>query len=81
MVRPQPPLPTAVERQLWVVVKDARSATASERAHPLGEELVIRIASEPLWSRVCRPDDTAGLADEAHAARDAFLARGWQPAE
>jgi hypothetical protein len=79
--RPTPDAPPIVERRLWVMVKDARSATASVRPHPLGDELVLRVASELLWSRVFRPDDAAGLQDEADAAGTAFIGRGWQPAE
>jgi hypothetical protein len=75
--RPAP----VVERRLWVMVKDARSATASVRPHPLGDELVLRVASDLLWSRVFRRDDGEGLQNEAEAARTAFLGRGWQPAE
>jgi len=69
------------ERRLWVMVKDARSATLHVRPHPLGDELVCRVGSELLWSRVFRPDDGEGLQDDAEAARTAFLGRGWQPAE
>jgi alkylated DNA nucleotide flippase Atl1 len=66
---------------VWTLVKDARSATASRRAHPLGPELVVRVASELLWSRVIRSQDGITLDDEAEAARQAFLARGWRPGE
>lgn len=81
MHRPKHDAPPIVERRLWVMVKDARSAAASVRPHPLGHELVLRVASELLWSRVFRPDDGEGFQNEAEAARAAFLGRGWQPAE
>lgn len=77
---PKPDAPPIVERRLWVMVKDARSAAAWVRPHPLGHELVLRVASELLWSRVFKPDDE-GLQNEAKAARAAFLGRGWEPAE
>ena len=80
MQRPEPTAAPVVERRLWVLVKTARSATASVRPHPLGDELVLRVGSELLWARVFRPDDAVGLQNEADAALAAFLDRGWQTA-
>jgi hypothetical protein len=69
-----------VERRLWIVVEAARCATASVRPHPLGDELVLRVAGELLQSWVFRPDEAEGLQVEAERARTAFLGRGWEPA-
>lgn len=74
-VPPPPP-----ERRAWTLVKHARSATASFRGHPLGVEVIIRVGSEFLHSRVIRPTDAVTPEDEADDARRAFVARGWQPA-
>lgn len=81
MHRAAPQPPPVAERRLWVLVKNARSATASVRPHPLGDELVLRVASELLWSRVFRPADVEHLQSEAETAKAAFLGRGWQPAD
>jgi hypothetical protein len=77
--RPAAPEPMPVERVIWTLVKAARSARAIERAHPLGRELRLLVASEFLWSRVIRPGDETTV--EAEAARIALVARGWSPAE
>ena len=74
-----PPPPT--ERRAWTLVKSARSATASFRGHPLGVEVVVRVGSEFLWSKVVRPTDAVTHEDEAEDARRAFVGRGWKPAE
>lgn len=51
------------------------------RAHPLGPELVVRVAGELIWSRVVRPQDGTSVEAEAEAARQSFLGRGWEVAE
>ena len=76
-----PPVPPVAETRLWVMVKAARSATAAVRPHPLGPELVVRIAGEILWSRVIRPQDGVTVEGEAEFARQGFVERGWETAE
>ncbi len=80
--RPAPP-PAAppAERRVWTLVKDARSAQAVERVHPLGRELRVLLASEFLWSQVFRPGETPTLEDVAAEHRAEFIGRGWSPAE
>lgn len=73
------PPPPAVERTIFVMVKDARSVRVLERAHVFGREIVCLMASELLWSRVIKPGDETTV--EAEAARVALLGRGWTPAE
>jgi hypothetical protein len=81
--KPAPPVPTPRPRVVWVAVKDARSARCVEREHRLGRELVCILgpSGAVLWSRVFRPGSTPTLEEEAEASRQAFLSRGWTPAE
>lgn len=79
--RRREPEPPPAETRLWVLVKDARSAQAVVRAHPLGRELRMLLKSELLWSQVFREGDTPTLEAVAAEHRAGFLSRGWQPAE
>jgi hypothetical protein len=73
-------LPTYPERSLWTLVKDARTARAMVRVHPLGDELRVLVASELLWSQVFRQGDVPSLEVVAETHRLGFLERGWAEA-
>ena len=77
--RRRPAQPRPLERVLWIVRKDARTAHAMLRAHPRGVELRINDNGTLLWSRLFRAEPDAELAPAVDEALQDWIESGWKP--